>query len=177
MKSFKQILSEASNLRTMSPAELRSYLKLASSAASGGFRDRTPEQMDAERHVYSGASRSNPAGWYGKITKRPSRDSDTLGEFGTRETPEESEFVTMSHSEVPEPPETLTPTGEVKMSIGHGFGIQEPSTPKQDLKSILDLHKEIDPQALDMALDKSGISKERYRRHIKNIRSALKVIR
>jgi hypothetical protein len=176
MKSFKQILSEASNLRTMSPAELRSYLKLASSAASGGFRDRTPEQMDAERHVYSGASRSNPAGWYGKITKRPSQDIDTLGEFGSRESKREFQII-QAPDEI-KIPDTLTPTQEVKKSIPeYGFQIQEPSTPKQDLRSILNLHKEIDPGALSAALNRSGISVERYQRHIKNIKSALRVMK
>lgn len=176
MKSFKQILSEARDLRAMSPAELRSYLKLAGSAASGGLRDRTPEQMDAERHVYSGASRSNPAGWYGKITRRPSRDVDTLGEFGHREV--KREFGIIQAPDEIKIPDTLTPTQEIKKSVGdYGFQIQEPSTPRQDLKSILNLHRDIDPEALNKALDKSGISRERYQRHIENIKSALRVMK
>lgn len=176
MKTFKQILSEASNLRAMSPAELRSYLKLADSAASGGLRGRTPEQMEAERTVYSGASRSNPAGWYGKITRRPSRDVDTLGEFGSREVKREFQII-QAPDEI-KIPDTLTPTQEIKTSIPeYGFQIQEPSTPRQDLKSILNLHREIDPKALNRALVRSGISRERYQRHIENIKSALRIMK
>lgn len=173
VKSFKQILLETRNLRALSSAELRDYLRLASSASSGGLHDRTPEQMRAARDVYSNASQSNPSGWYGKIT-RPVKDVDTLGEFGERPPAEESEFITTSRSEEPEIPDTLTPTGEVKMSIGHGFGIQEPSTPVQDLKSIMSLHNSIHPDALRSALSKRGITIDRYKRQIENIKSVLR---
>lgn len=177
IKTFRQhLIQEDANIRAMSPAELRSYLKLAHSAAAGGLRGRTPEQMEAERTVYSGASRSNPAGWYGKIAKRPSQDIDTLGEFGSRESKREFQII-QAPDEI-KIPDTLTPTQEVKKSIPeYGFQIQEPSTPKQDLKSILNLHKEIDPGALSAALNKAGISVERYQRHIENIKSALRVMK
>ena len=169
MKKFLDFLSEQRNLKAMSPEKLRSFLKLADSASSGGLFSRTPEQMAAARAIFPKAKRSIPMGWYGKISKKPSSTPENLGDFAPKAEKPKNPKTIPQETKIPA---DLTPEREIRASIGRGFTVEKPNE-RKGFRGISDLARDVDPNALRRALEKRGIPREKYKTAISNIRSAL----